>query len=105
MQKKQGPFSRELIFYAVTLILLVVAVLMLYTASRRPQASFLEVYQSFTAGEVRERRSAARKTMDAAEIERACTKLGARVLAAHNQKKAMDLLRDPLKWIGPPIGD
>ncbi len=48
--------------------------------------------------------STAALSMDAAEIERACAKLGARVLVAHNQKKAMDLLRDPLKWFGAPIG-
>ena len=49
--------------------------------------------------------STAALSMDVAEIERACAKLEARVLVAHNQKKALDLLRDPLKWIGPPIGD
>ena len=49
--------------------------------------------------------STAALSMDATELEQACVQLGARVLVAHNQKKAMDLLRDPLKWIGPPIGD
>ena len=48
--------------------------------------------------------STAALSMDVAEIERACAMLGARVLVAHNQKKAMDLLRDPLKWIGSAIG-
>ena len=43
--------------------------------------------------------SAAALSMDVAELERACKELKARVLVAHNQKKAMDLLRDPLRWI------
>ncbi len=38
------------------------------------------------------------------ELERSCRVLDARVLVAHNQKKAMDFLRDPLKWFGAPIG-
>lgn len=49
--------------------------------------------------------STAALSLDAAELKRACMALGARVLVAHNQKKAMDLLRDPLKWIGPTIND
>ena len=49
--------------------------------------------------------STAALSMEAAEIERACAELGARVTVAHDQEKAMDLFRDPLKWIGPPIGD
>lgn len=44
--------------------------------------------------------STAALSMDVAELERACKELKARVLVAHNQKKAMDLLRDPLRWIG-----
>jgi len=48
--------------------------------------------------------STAALSMDAAELERACKVLGAQVLVAHNQKKAMDLVRDPLKWFGSPIG-
>ena len=47
--------------------------------------------------------STAALSMDVSELERACTALDARVLVAHNQKKAADLLRDPLKWIGLPI--
>ena len=47
---------------------------------------------------------AAALSMDAAELERACTALDASILVAHNQKKAMDLVRDPLKWCGSPIG-
>ena len=39
-------------------------------------------------------------SMDVAELERACKELKARVLVVQNQKKAMDLLRDPLRWIG-----
>lgn len=49
--------------------------------------------------------STAALSMDADEIERACASLGTRVMVARNQKKAMDLFRDPLKWIGPPMGD
>ena len=49
--------------------------------------------------------STAALSMDAAEIERACAALGARVLVARDQNKAMDLVRDPLKWIGPSMGD
>ena len=49
--------------------------------------------------------STAALSMDAPEISRACTALTARVLVAHNQQKMMDLIRDPLKWIGEPIGD
>ena len=49
--------------------------------------------------------STAALSMDADELARACGALGARVLVARGQGKAMDLLRDPLKWIGPPIGD
>ena len=49
--------------------------------------------------------STAALSMDAAEIERACAALGARVLVARDQNKAMDLLRDPLKWIGSSMGD
>ena len=44
--------------------------------------------------------STAALSMDVAELERACNELKARVLVAYNQKKAMDLLRDPLRWIG-----
>lgn len=44
--------------------------------------------------------STAALSMDVAELERACKELKARVLIAHDQKKAMDLLRDPLRWIG-----
>lgn len=44
--------------------------------------------------------STAALSMDVAELERACKELKARVLVVHNQKKAMDLLRDPLRWIG-----
>ena len=44
--------------------------------------------------------STAALSMDVAELERACKELRARVLVAHNQKKAMDLLRDPLRGIG-----
>ena len=44
--------------------------------------------------------STAALSMDIADLERACKELKACVLVAHNQKKAMDLLRDPLKWIG-----
>ena len=54
MPQKQRPLARELIFYVVSLAFLVIAVLMLYRASRQPQATFLEVYQSFTGGKVRE---------------------------------------------------
>ena len=49
--------------------------------------------------------STAALSMDAAEIERACAELGARVMVARDQGRAMDLLRDPLKWIGPSMGD
>ena len=49
--------------------------------------------------------STAALSMDAAEIERACAALGARVLVARDQNKAMDLVRDPLKWIVPSMGD
>ena len=49
--------------------------------------------------------STAALSMDAAEIERACAALGARVMVARDQGRAMDLLRDPLKWIGPSMGD
>ena len=49
--------------------------------------------------------STAALSMDAAEIERACATLGARVMVARDQNKAMDLVRDPLKWIGPSMGD
>ena len=58
-----------------------------------------------TSATVADALSTAALSMDAAEIERACAKLGARVLVARNQKKALDFIRDPLKWIGAPMGD
>ena len=48
--------------------------------------------------------STAALAMDAAEIERACRELDADVLVARDQAKAMDLVRDPLKWIAGSMG-
>ena len=70
------------------------------TAARR----WVHTWSRAASAAVADALSTAALSMDAAELERACAKLGARVLVARNQKKAMDLLRDPLKWIGPPIG-
>jgi thiamine biosynthesis lipoprotein ApbE len=71
------------------------------TAARR----WAQTWSRTSAAAVADALSTAALSMDAAEIERACTELEARVLVAHNQKKMMDLVRDPLKWIGSPIGD
>ena len=71
------------------------------TAARR----WAQTWSRAASAAVADALSTAALSMDAAEIARACEALGARVLVAHNQRKAMDMLRDPLKWIGPPIGD
>ena len=71
------------------------------TAARR----WAQTWSRAKSAAVSDALSTAALSMDASEIERACVALGARVLVARDQKKAMDLLRDPLKWIGPPIGD
>ena len=70
------------------------------TAARR----WAQTWSRAASAAVADALSTAALSMDVAEIERACAMLGARVLVAHNQKKAMDLLRDPLKWIGSAIG-
>ena len=71
------------------------------TAARR----WAQTWSRAASAAVADALSTAALSMDAAELERACSALAARVLVAHNQKKAMDLIRDPLRWIGPPIGD
>ena len=71
------------------------------TAARR----WAQTWSRAASAAVADALSTAALSMDAAEIERACAALGARVLVARGQGKAMDLVRDPLKWIGPPIGD
>ena len=70
------------------------------TAARR----WAHAWSRAASAAVADALSTAALSMDAAELERACKTLGARILVAHNQKKAMDLLRDPLKWFGSPIG-
>ena len=71
------------------------------TAARR----WAQTWSRAKSAAVADALSTAALSMETAEIERACAELGARVMVAHDQKKAMDLFRDPLKWIGPPIGD
>ena len=71
------------------------------TAERR----WAQTWSRAASAAVADALSTAALSMDAAEIDRACAALGARVLVARGQNKAMDLVRDPLKWIGPPIGD
>ena len=71
------------------------------TAARR----WAQTWSRAASAAVADALSTAALSMDAAEIDRACAALGARVLVARGQGKAMDLVRDPLKWIGPPIGD
>ena len=70
------------------------------TAARR----WAHAWSRAASATVADALSTAALSMDAAELERACKTLDARILVAHNQKKAMDLLRDPLKWFGSPIG-
>jgi thiamine biosynthesis lipoprotein ApbE len=70
------------------------------TAARR----WAHAWSRAASAAVADALSTAALSMDAAELERACKTLDARILVAHNQKKAMDLLRDPLKWFGSPIG-
>ena len=71
------------------------------TAARR----WAQTWSRAKSAAVADALSTAALSMETAEIERACAELGARVMVAHDQKKAMDLFRDPLKWIGSPIGD
>ena len=71
------------------------------TAARR----WAQTWSRSASAAVADALSTAALSMDAAEIERACMALKAQVLVAHNQQKMMDLIRDPLKWIGLPIGD
>ena len=71
------------------------------TAARR----WAQTWSRAKSAAVADALSTAALSMDVAEIERACVALGARVMVARDQKKAMDLLRDPLKWIGPSMGD
>ena len=71
------------------------------TAARR----WAQTWSRAASAAVADALSTAALSMEAAEIGRACASLGARVLVARGQNKAMDLVRDPLKWIGPPIGD
>ena len=71
------------------------------TAARR----WAQTWSRAASAAVADALSTAALSMDAAEIERACVALKARVLVAHNQKKVTDLVRDPLKWFGPSIGD
>ena len=71
------------------------------TAARR----WAQTWSRAASAAVADALSTAALSMDAPEIARACTALTARVLVAHNQQKMMDLIRDPLKWIGEPIGD
>ena len=71
------------------------------TAARR----WAQTWSRAASAAVADALSTAALSMDAPEIARACTALTARVLVAHNQQKMMDLIRDPLKWIGQPIGD
>ena len=71
------------------------------TAARR----WAQTWSRSASAAVADALSTAALSMDAAEIERACMALKAQVLVAHNQQKMMDLIRDPLKWIGEPIGD
>ena len=71
------------------------------TAARR----WAQTWSRCASAAVADALSTAALSMDAAEIERACAALGARVLVARDQNKAMDLVRDPLKWIGPSMGD
>ena len=71
------------------------------TAARR----WAQTWSRAKSAAVADALSTAALSMDVAEIERACAALGARVMVARDQKKAMDLLRDPLKWIGPSMGD
>ena len=71
------------------------------TAARR----WAQTWSQAASAAVADALSTAALSMDAPEISRACTALTARVLVAHNQQKMMDLIRDPLKWIGEPIGD
>ena len=69
------------------------------TAARR----WAHAWSRAASATVADALSTAALSMDADALERACTALDARILVAYNQKKAMDLLRDPLKWFGPPI--
>ena len=71
------------------------------TAARR----WVQTWSRAASAAVADALSTAALSMDAPEIARACTALTARVLVAHNQQKMIDLIRDPLKWIGQPIGD
>ena len=71
------------------------------TAARR----WAQTWSRAKSAAVADALSTASLSMDVAEIERACAALGARVMVARDQNKAMDLIRDPLKWIGPSMGD
>lgn len=71
------------------------------TAARR----WAQTWSRAKSAAVADALSTASLSMDVAEIERACVALGASVMVARDQNKAMDLIRDPLKWIGPPMGD
>ena len=70
------------------------------TAARR----WAHAWSRAASAAVADALSTAALSMDAAELKQACQALDARILVAHNQKKAIDLLRDPLKWYGSPIG-
>ncbi len=75
--------------------------------SRKKRAArrWAQTWSRASSATVADALSTAALSMEVTELERACNELNAQVLIAHNQKKAMDLFRDPLKWIGSPIND